>query len=132
MTEFQRLVFSCYLAYWVDDDFWFVAVDEVVAGIPGVTAEQVNIVVAFLVSVDRLNASTTGGGHRFDFQVDGDDVDDGTTLIPLHRRVLKYYIAYGTRYQGCDVNSVAAGLGIDLGQARMAVNSLCMEGSSTR
>lgn len=129
LTDFQRRVFCHYLASWIHDNPRFIPVDEVVAGTPGATAEKVNIVVAFLVSVDRLHASTTGSGHRFEFQVDGDDVDDGTTLAPLHRRVLKYYIAYGTRYQGCDVNSVAAGLGIDLGQARMAVNILCHIGN---
>ena len=123
LTEFQKLVFGYYLSCWIGDDSRFIQVDEVAASIPGATAEQVHIVIAFLVSVDRLNASATGG-HRFEFQFDDDDVP----LDPLHRRVLKYHVAHGTSDEGCDVSVVAWSLGIDLGQVQIAVNMLCMEG----
>ena len=87
------------------------------------TAEQVKTAVANLVSLHKLRASTTGNQHRAVFEVGG--LDD---LSPLQQCVLKYHIVYGTSDEGCHVNAVAAGLGVELAVVRRTVDYLCSEG----
>ena len=52
-----------------------------------------------------------------------DDGDDGG-VTSLQKRVLDYYTENGT----CTTNSVAASLGLDLGQVKAAVEFLSSEG----
>ena len=73
----------------------FIPVEEVVAAIWAVSAEQCKAAIAFLVSLRKLIASPTGGGHKCELQV----VDLDTFLNPLPElqwRVLKYHIAAQT------------------------------------
>ena len=51
--------------------------------------------------------------------------DRATTL---QQRVLNYYTIHGTSDIGCDVNDVAAGLGMSLVLVKAAVNFLSSEG----
>jgi len=51
---------------------------------------------------------------------------DGMTS--LQKRTLDYYTEHGTSDEGCDVNNVAAGLGIELAQIKAAVDFLSSEG----
>ena len=123
LTEFQDQVFRYYRAFsWVRDDR-FILIGDAIAAVRVVvndaTSEQVKTAVSNLVSLHRLEASTTGKCHRADFQVE--DLDD---LTPLQRRVLKYHIAYGTSDEGCNVHDVAAHLGTDLSLVRAAVDFL--------
>ena len=46
----------------------------------------------------------------------------------LQQRVLNYYTIHGTSDEGCEVNDVAASLGIDLAKVRSAVDFLEGEG----
>ena len=141
-TVVQRRVFMYYAKHWArkgeynsdsdsddsdsdsDSDSVFIPVDEVVAAISGVSAEQCKAAIAFLVSLRKLIASPTGGGHRCELQV----VDLYTFLNPLPElqwRVLKYHIAAQSGDDsGCAINDVAADLGIDLDQAQTTVDSL--------
>jgi len=54
--------------------------------------------------------------------------DDALGLTSLQRRVFDYYTVNGTGDEGCEVNSVAAGLSLDLGTVKMAVDFLASEG----
>ena len=140
-TVVQRRVFMYYAKHWArkgeynsdsdsddsdsdsDSDSVFIPVDEVVAAISGVSAEQCKAAIAFLVSLRKLNASPTGGGHRCELQVRRFEMD--TFLTPLQWRVLKYHIAAQSGDDsGCAINDVAADLGIDLDQAQTTVDSL--------
>ena len=49
-------------------------------------------------------------------------------VTTLQQRVLNYYTIHGTSYEGCNVNDVAARLGIDLAKVRSAVDFLEGEG----
>ena len=44
------------------------------------------------------------------------------------KRVLDYYTENGTGDEGCNTDSVAASLGLDLGQVKAAVEFLSSEG----
>ena len=94
----------------------YIPVEEVAAAIPGATLEQVRTAVAFLVSLNTLHASPTGQGHR---------VADFTFL---ERRVVDYHMIHGTSDDGCHVNAVAAGLGLELASVRTTVDYLCSQG----
>jgi hypothetical protein len=124
LTEFQEQVFRYYGASGVRDDS-FIPIGDAIAAVRLVvndaTAEQVKTAVAYLVSLHRLEASTTGNHHRAVFEVGG--LDD---LTPLQRRVLKYHIVYATSDEGC--HDVAAHLGTDLSLVRAAVDSLNLWG----
>ena len=56
----------------------------------------------------------------------GADGADGMTS--LQKRVLDYYTENGTGDEGCNTDSVAASLGLDLGQVKAAVEFLSSEG----
>ena len=123
LTEFQQQVLFYYRASGVSDEK-FIPIGDAIAGVRLVvndaTAEQVKTAVSNLVSLRRLNASTTGKCHRAVFQLDG--LDD---LTPLQRRVLKYHMLYyATRDEGCNVHDVAAHLGTDMSLVRAAVDFL--------
>ena len=123
LTEFQEQVFRYYRAFsWVRDDR-FIPISDAIAAVRLVvndaTAEQVKTAVAYLVSLHRLEASTTGNHHRAVFEVGG--LDD---LTPLQRRVLKYHIVYATSDEGSNVHDVAAYLGTDLSLVRAAADFL--------
>ena len=122
LSEFQQQVLFYYRASGVSDEK-FIPIGDAIAAVRLVvndaTAEQVKTAVSNLVSLRRLNASTTGKCHRAVFQVDG--LDD---LTPLQRRVLKYPIVYATSDEGCNVHDVAAHLGTDLSLVRAAVDFL--------
>ena len=123
LTEFQQQVLFYYRASGVSDEK-FIPIGDAIAGVRLVvndaTAEQVKTAVSNLVSLRRLNASTTGKCHRALFQVEG--LDD---LTPLQRRVLKYHMLYyATRDEGCNVHDVAAHLGTDMSLVRAAVDFL--------
>ena len=49
-------------------------------------------------------------------------------VTTLQQRVLNYYTIHGTSDEGCEVNDVAASLGIDLAKVRSAVDFLEGEG----
>ncbi|CAH0365237.1 unnamed protein product [Pelagomonas calceolata] len=49
-------------------------------------------------------------------------------VTTLQQRVLNYYTIHGTSYEGCNMNDVAASLGIDLAKVRSAVDFLEDEG----
>jgi replication factor A2 len=49
-------------------------------------------------------------------------------MTSLQKRTLDYYTEHGTSDEGCDVNNVAAGLGIELAQIKAAVDFLSSEG----
>ncbi len=51
---------------------------------------------------------------------------DGMTS--LQKRVLDYYTENGTGGDGCNTDSVAASLGLDIGQVKAAVEFLSSEG----
>ena len=123
-TVVQRRVFMYHAKHcWAKSNDRFIPVDEVVAAISGVSAEQCKAAIAFLVSLRKLNASPTGGGHRCELQVRRFEMD--TFLTPLQWRVLKYHIATQSGDDsGCAINEVTADLGIDLDQAQTTVDSL--------
>ena len=126
LTKFQQQVLFYYRASGVSDEK-FIPIGDAIAAVRLVvndaTAEQVKTAVSNLVSLRRLNASTTGKCHRAVFQVDG--LDD---LTPLQRRVLKYHMLYyATRDEGCNVHDVAAHFGTDLSLVRAAVDFLEFE-----
>ena len=123
MSEFQRRVLAHYEHQpRYDDsrgyyDLRYIPVQEVAAAIPGATLQQVRTAVAFLVSLKRLDDSPTGRqGHRF------------AGLTSLERRVVDYHNEHGTGDEGCHVNAVAAGLGLELAIVRRTVDFLCSEG----
>ena len=122
LTEFQQQVLFYYRASGVSDDK-FIPIGDAIAAVRLVvhdsTAEQVKTAVSNLVSLDRLEASITGAGHRAYFQVEG--LDD---LSPLQRRILKYHMVYATSDEGCNVHDVAAHLGTDLSLVRVAAEIL--------
>ena len=122
LTKFQKQVFRYYHEAAVRDDR-FIPISDAIAAVRLVvndaTAEQVKTAVAYLVSLHRLEASTTGNHHRAVFEVGG--LDD---LTPLQRRVLKYHIVYATSDEGSNVHDVAAYLGTDLSLVRAAVDFL--------
>ena len=124
-TVVQRRVFMYHAKHcWAKSNDRFIPVDEVVAAISSASAEQCKAAIAFLVSLRKLIASPTGGGHRCELQV----VDLDTFLNPLPElqwRVLKYHIAAQSGDDsGCAINDVAADLGIDLDQVQTTVDSL--------
>ena len=132
-SDFQQEVFASYAKFWAKGDTRFKSIDEVAAAWrddkhkysfppsanPRAYAEGFRRSLVSLVCFGKLNASPTGGGHRFDYQVEG--LDD---LTPLQLRVLKYHIVYSTNDEGCNVHDVAAQLGTDLSLVRAAVDFL--------
>ena len=111
--ELQPRTYDYSLGY---ADLCFIPVEEVAAAFPDATLEQVRTAVAFLVSLNTLHASPTGQGHR---------VADFTFL---ERRVVDYHMIHGTSDDGCHVNAVAAGLGLELASVRTTVDYLCSQG----
>ena len=85
-------------------------------------AETVRRSVVSLVCFGRLKAPPTGGGYRFDYQVEG--LDD---LTPLQLRVLKYHISDEVHL----IHKTADDLGIDDDQLRTTVDSLVSAGHLT-
>ena len=120
-TDFQKRVFSYYIKHWAESDSRFIPIEEV-AAIPGATVGRVKTTVALLVSLRKVNASPTGQGHRFDFQIGGLEA-----LTPLQQRVLKYHIVSFGPY-GRTFDSVAEDLRIDDDQLFDAVDFLESEG----
>ena len=134
-SDFQQEVFASYAKFWAMGDTRFKSIDEVAAAWrddkhkysfppsanPRAYAEGFRRSLVSLVCFGKLNASPTGGGHRFNFHgVEG--LDD---LTPLQRRVLKYHIVYSLDHEeGCNVHDVAAQLGTDLSLVRAAVDFL--------
>ena len=125
LTEFQKQVFSYYEFY--GGNSRFVPIGEVIDAVRLVvrdaTAEQVKTAVANLVSVHRVEASTTGKCHRADFRVEGLDGE----FTPLQQRVLNYYTTHATSDEGLAINAVAAGLRIPVAQLRTALTFLQSE-----
>ena len=112
--ELQPRTYDYSLGY---ADLCFIPVEEVAAAFPDATLEQVRTAVAFLVSVNKLHDSPTGRqGYRF------------AGLTSLERRVVNYHNEHGTSDEGCHVNAVAAGLGVELAVVRRTVDYLCSEG----
>ena len=112
--ELQPRTYDYSLGY---ADLCFIPVEEVAAAFPDATLEQVRTAVAFLVSVNKLHDSPTGRqGYRF------------AGLTSLERRVVNYHNEHGTSDEGCHVNAVAAGLGVELALVRTAVRYLRSEG----
>ena len=126
LTEFQEQVFRYYGASGVRDDR-FIPISDAIAAVRLVvndaTAEQVKTAVANLVSLHRLEASTTGKCHRADFRVEGLDGE----FTPLQQRVLNYYTTHATSDEGLAINAVAAGLRIPVAQLRTALTFLQSE-----
>ena len=126
LTKFQQQVLFYYRASGVSDEK-FISIGDAIAAIRLVvrdaTAEQVKTAVANLVSVHRLEASTTGKCHRADFRVEGLDGE----FTPLQQRVLNYYTTNATSDEGLAINAVAAGLRIPVAQLRTALNFLQSE-----
>ena len=123
ITEFQKRVLAHYEAqprFYEDShgyaNFCYIQDGEVAAAIPGATLQQVRTAVAFLVSLKKLYASPTGQGHVF------------AGLTSLERLVIAYHNEHGTSDEGCHVNAVAAGLGVELAVVRRTVDYLCSEG----
>ena len=124
LSEFQKRVLAHYEVqprFYDDshgyDNFCYIPVEEVAAAIPGATLQQVRTAVAFLVSLKKLDDSPTGRqGHRF------------AGLTSLERRVVDYHNEHGAGDEGCHVNAVAAGLGLELAIVRRTVDFLCSEG----
>jgi hypothetical protein len=123
-TPFQRFVFSYYAKRWVESDDRFIPIDEAVAVMArkyfavntARTIGQVKTAVAFLVSKDKLTASSTGRGHRCELQVEGLEA-----LTPLQQRVLKYHIA---SLGGRNIYEVTGDLDIDMITLRTTVDFL--------
>ena len=146
-SDFHQEVFASYARFWAKGDTRFKSIDEVVAAwrddIPlrGAYAERFSAYaesfrrsLVSLVCFGKLNASPSGGGHRFNFresvllsskmrQVEG--LDD---LTPFHLHVLTYYAEHATSDVGLATNAVAASLGVDLARVRAAVAFLESEG----
>ena len=137
-SDFQQEVFASYAKFWAKGDTRFKSIDEVAAAWrddehkysfppsanPRAYAEGFRRSLVSLVCFGKLNASPTGGGHRFNIHgVEG--LDD---LTPLQRRVLKYHIVYATSDEGCNVHDVAAQLGTDLPLVQVAAEILEREG----
>ena len=137
-SDFQQEVFASYAKFWAKGDTRFKSIDEVAAAwrddkhkysYPPRRAyadaygeslgERFRCSLVSLVCFGKLNASPTGGGHRFKFQVEG--LDD---LTPLQLRVLKYHISGGVQL----IHKSAADLGIDLDQLRTTVDFLVSAG----
>ena len=126
LSEFQKRVLTHYehqpRAYddstgYAESDLCYIRVEEVAAAFPDATLEQVRTAVAFLVSVNKLHDSPTGRqGHRV------------AGLTSLERRVVDYHNEHGAGDEGCHVNAVAAGLGVELALVRRTVDYLCSEG----
>ena len=123
LSEFQKRVLAHYehqhRGY--DDshgyeDLRFIPVEEVAAAIPGATVEQVRTAAAFLVLWKILDVSAMDDGHRV------------ADLTFLERRVVDYHNEHGAGDEGCHVNAVAAGLGLELAIVRRTVDFLCSEG----
>ena len=66
---------------------------------------------------------TVGVAHRLG---SSDDDDDGG-VTSLQKRVLDYYTENGSGGDGCTTASVAASLGLDIGQVKAAVEFLSSE-----
>ena len=112
--ELQPRTYDYSLGY---ADLCFIPVEEVAAAFPDATLEQVRTAVAFLLSVNKLHDSPTGRqGYRF------------AGLTSLERRVVDYHNEHGAGDEGCLVNAVAAGLGVELALVRTTVEYLCSEG----
>ena len=118
LSEFQKRVLAHYEHQPREyPNLRFIPVGEVAAAITGATVEQVRTAAAFLVSLKRLYASPTGRGHLF------------AGLTSLERRVVDYHNEHATfDDEGCHVNAVAAGLGVELALVRATVDYLCSEG----
>ena len=120
LSDFQQRVQAHYehqpREYDGNVDLRYIPVEEVAAAIPGATVEQVRTAAAFLVSVKRLEVSATDDGHRV------------ADLTSLERRVIDYHNEHGAGDEGCHVNAVAAGLGLELASVRTTVDYLCSQG----
>jgi hypothetical protein len=123
--SFQQFVFFYYAKQWAKGDSRFIPIDEAVATWRRLPAERVRRAVVSLVCFGRLNASPTGGGHRFDFQFEG--LDD---LTPLQLRVLKYHISEsdGVVTVPRSIQKIATDLGMNLNQAQTTVDFLVSAG----
>ena len=148
-SDFQQQVFASYAKFWAMGDTRFKSIDEVAAAwrddkhkysYPPRRAyadaygeslgERFRCSLVSLVCFGKLNASPTGGGHRFNFresvllsskmrQVEGLDI-----LTPFHLHVLTYYAEHATSDVGLAMNAVAASLGVDPSRVRAAVHFL--------
>ena len=117
LSAFQKRVLAHYAyRHRVCNDPRFIPVKEVAAALPGATVEQVRTAAAFLVSTLRLEVSLLDDGHRL------------ATLASLDRRVINYHNEHGAGDEGCHVNAVAEGLGVELALVRTTVDFLCSRG----